>query len=78
MTIPGMVNQVIGCLLATSVLAVIGIADILNAAKAASSDPNWLRFYKEAFLLVIVIYFAIGYGSARYGLWQRLARAGLH
>ncbi|MCP1845546.1 general L-amino acid transport system permease protein [Bradyrhizobium sp. USDA 4538] len=76
MVIPGLVNQAIGFLLATSLLAVIGIVDILNAAKAAAADPNWLGFYKEAFLLVAVIYFVIGYGGSRYSLWleQRLGR----
>ncbi|TWB93041.1 amino acid ABC transporter membrane protein 2 (PAAT family) [Bradyrhizobium macuxiense] len=80
MVIPGLVNQAIGFLLATSLLAVIGIVDILNAAKAAATDPNWLGFYKEAFLVVAAIYFAIGYGGSRYSLWleRRLGRCGPH
>jgi len=80
MVIPGLVNQAIGFLLATSLLAVIGIVDILNASKAAATDPNWLGFYKEAFLVVAVIYFVMGYGGSRYSLWleRRLGRAGQH
>jgi len=75
MVIPGLVTQAIGFLLATSLLAVIGIVDILTAAKAAAADPNWLGFYKEAFFIVAVLYFVIGYGGSRYSHWleRRLA-----
>jgi general L-amino acid transport system permease protein len=73
--IPGLVNLAIGFLLATSLLAVIGILDLLNAAKASTTDPNWLGFYDEAYLVVAVIYFVFGYGGSRYSLWleQRLS-----
>jgi general L-amino acid transport system permease protein len=67
--IPGMVNLAIGFLLATSLLAVIGIFDILNAARAAATDPGWLGFYNEAYLTVALIYFAICFGASRYSLW---------
>ncbi|MBS7535973.1 amino acid ABC transporter permease [Ancylobacter sonchi] len=74
--IPGLVNQAIGFLLATSLLAVIGIFDLLNAAKASAADPSWLGFYDEAYLVVAAIYFAFGYGGSRYSLWleRRLHR----
>jgi general L-amino acid transport system permease protein len=78
MVVPGLVNLAIGFLLATSLLAVIGIMDILNAAKAAATDPSWLGFYTEAFLMVALIYFAIGFGGSRYSLWleRRLGASG--
>lgn len=69
LVIPGLVNQAIGFLLATSLLAVIGIFDILNAAKSSTTDPNWLGFYDEAYLVVAFIYFIFGYGGSRYSLW---------
>ncbi|WCK05102.1 amino acid ABC transporter permease [Agrobacterium tumefaciens] len=73
--IPGMVNLAIGFLLATSLLAVIGVFDLLNAARAAATDPGWLGFYNEAYLLVALIYFAICFGASRYSLWlERLLR----
>lgn len=67
--IPGLVNLAIGFLLATSLLAVIGVFDLLNAAKASTTDPAWLGFYDEAYLIVAVIYFVFGYGGSRYSLW---------
>lgn len=78
--IPGMVNLAIGFLLATSLLAVIGIFDLLNAARASAADPQWLGFYNEAYLVVAVIYFVICFGASRYSRWleKRLAAGSRH
>lgn len=67
--IPGIVNLAIGFLLATSLLAVIGIFDLLNAARASAADPQWLGFYNEAYIVVAVIYFVICFGASRYSQW---------
>ncbi len=67
--IPSMVNLAIGFLLATSLLAVIGIFDLLNAARASAADPQWLGFYNEAYLVVAVVYFVICFGASRYSRW---------
>ena len=67
--IPGLVNLAIGFLLATSLLAVIGILDLLNAARASTTDPKWLGFYDEAYLVVAVIYFVFCFGGSRYSRW---------
>lgn len=76
LVIPGMVNLAIGFLLATSLLAVIGIFDLLNAARASATDPNWLGFYNEAYLVVAIVYFVICFGASRYSLWlERRLRA---
>lgn len=76
--IPGMVNLAIGFLLATSLLAVIGIFDILNAARASASDPSWLGFYNEAYIAVAFIYFVICFGASRYSLWLERRLRGHH
>ncbi|PZO74100.1 MAG: amino acid ABC transporter permease [Mesorhizobium amorphae] len=67
--IPGIVNLAIGFLLATSLLAVIGVFDLLNAARAAATDPAWLGFYDESYLLVATIYFVLCFAGSRYSLW---------
>ncbi|WP_377298652.1 amino acid ABC transporter permease [Rhizobium sp. SGZ-381] len=73
--IPGMVNLAIGFLLATSLLAVIGIFDLLNAARASATDPAWLGFYNEAYFLVAIVYFVICFSGSRYSIWlERLLR----
>ncbi|WP_312794003.1 amino acid ABC transporter permease [Tianweitania sp.] len=77
LVIPGLVNLAIGFLLATSLLAVIGIFDLLNAARASATDPQWLGFYDEAYLTVAVIYFVFCYAGSRYSRWLE-RRLGSH
>ena len=67
--IPGMVNLAIGFLLATSLVAVIGVFDLLNAAKAAATDPQWLGFYDKSYLFVAAIYFVLCLTGSRYSRW---------
>lgn len=67
--VPALVNQAIGFLLATSLLATIGIFDLLNAARASATDPKWLGYYDEAYMLVAFIYFILCYGGSRYSIW---------
>ena len=76
LVIPGLVNLAIGFLLATSLLAVIGIFDLLNAARASATDPGWLGFYNEAYFVAAIVYFVICFGASRYSLWlERRLRA---
>lgn len=77
--IPGMVNLAIGFLLATSLLAVIGIFDLLNTARAAATDPAWLGFYNEAYFVVALTYFVICFSGSRYSLWlERVLQRAAH
>lgn len=69
LVIPGLVTLAIGFLLATSLLAVIGIFDLLNAAKASAVDPAWLGFYDEAYLVAAAIYFGFCHAGSRYSRW---------
>ncbi|WP_246663475.1 amino acid ABC transporter permease [Phyllobacterium endophyticum] len=46
--IPALVNLAIGIVLNSTLVAVIGIFDLLNAAKNAANDPVWLGFYDES------------------------------
>jgi general L-amino acid transport system permease protein len=67
--IPAIVNLSIGIVLNTSLLAVIGIYDLLNAAKTSATDPNWLGFYSEAYIFAALVYFTICFTGSRYSLW---------
>ncbi|WP_245435328.1 amino acid ABC transporter permease [Microvirga calopogonii] len=71
--VPALVTLAIGIFQATSLVAVVGIFDLLNAAKASATDPNWLGFYDEAFVFVALIYFALCFSASRYSLWLERA-----
>jgi general L-amino acid transport system permease protein len=73
--IPGMVNTFIGFFKATSIVTVVGIYDILTAAKRAMADRVWQGFGTEAYLFIAVIYFIFCFAMSRYsqGLEKRLA-----
>ncbi len=40
---------------AGGLLAVIGIYDLLNAAKTSATDPAWLGFYSEAYIFAALV-----------------------
>lgn len=78
--IPAIVNLSIGIVLNTSLLAVIGIYDLLNAAKTSATDPTWLGFYTEAYVFAAAVYFVICFSGSRYSIWleKRLNAAARH
>ncbi len=77
--IPAIVNLSVGILLNTSLLAVIGIYDLLNTARASATDPQWLGFYTEAYIFSAILYFAFSVIASRYSLWlEAYLRASQH
>ncbi len=70
LVIPPMVNTFISFLKDTSLVIIIGLFDLLSAAKAALTDPAWRGFYKEAYLFTAVIYFFFCFFMSQYS--QRL------
>ena len=42
-------------------MAVIGLFDLLGAAKAVIVDPKWVGFGVEVYLFVAVVYFVFCY-----------------
>jgi general L-amino acid transport system permease protein len=65
-TIPALVSTFIGFFKETSLVAVIGLFDLLGAAKAVMADPKWIGFGVEVYLFVAAIYFAFCYAVSRY------------
>jgi general L-amino acid transport system permease protein len=65
-TIPALVNTFIVAFKDTSLVAVIGLFDLLGAAKAAIVDPKWIGFGIEVYLFVAAIYFVFCYAVSRY------------
>ena len=66
MVIPPMVNTFIGLFKDTSLVLIIGLLDILNAAKVAVADPQWRGFGPEAYFGVSLIYFIFCFAMSKY------------
>ncbi|WP_370674671.1 amino acid ABC transporter permease [Pleomorphomonas sp. PLEO] len=63
------VNLAVGIFQDTTLVAIIGMFDLLNAARAAATDPNWIGFYAEAYVFAAAVYFVFCFTAARYSLW---------
>jgi general L-amino acid transport system permease protein len=66
--IPSFVSIAIGFFQDTSLIAIIGLFDLLGTARIAAQDPEWLGFHTEAFMFVGVLYYLGSAVLARYGL----------
>ncbi len=77
LVIPPLVNTFIGFFKDTSLVLIIGIYDLLQAAKVALDDPHWQAYSVEVYLTVAAIYFIFCYTMARYsrGLERELGRS---
>ncbi len=64
--IPPIANTCIGIFKDTSLVVLIGLFDLLGAAKAALADPAWRGFPAEVYLFTAAIYFVFCYGMSRY------------
>jgi general L-amino acid transport system permease protein len=70
--IPALVNTFIAFVKDTSLVAIIGVFDLLGAAKVVIVDPKWTGFGVEVYLFVAAIYFSLCFAVSRYS--QRLER----
>ncbi|MGH7647752.1 MAG: ABC transporter permease subunit, partial [Gemmatimonadaceae bacterium] len=74
--LPSFISIAVGFFQDTSLIVIIGLFDLLNTARSAAQDPNWLGFYTEAFVFAGAIYFLGSATLSWYGLWleRRMAR----
>jgi general L-amino acid transport system permease protein len=75
-SIPPLVNTFIGLFKDTSLVAIIGLFDVLLALKTALGEPAWSGFGVEAYLFAALIYFVFCYAMSQYSqsLERDLAR----
>lgn len=69
LVIPPIVNQFISCLKDTSLVTIVGLFDLLTAAKVSMTDPEWRPFFVEAYIFVALIYWVICYAMSKYSQW---------
>ena len=77
-SIPPLVNTFIGLFKDTSLVAIIGLFDVLLALKTALGEPAWSGFGVEAYLFAALIYFVFCYAMSQYSqaLERETSRAG--
>jgi general L-amino acid transport system permease protein len=64
--IPPLVNTFIGMFKDTSLVVIIGIYDLLGAAKISTIEPAWRGFSVEAYIFVSIIYFVFCFAMSKY------------
>jgi len=67
-----LVSIFISLLKDTSLVVVIGVFDLTQAAKSALADPQWQGFSTEAYLFIAAIYFVLCFFMSQYS--RRLER----
>lgn len=64
--IPSLVNTYIAFFKDTSLVTVIGLFDLLGAAKAVIVDPQWVGFGVEVYAFVAAVYFTFCFAVSSY------------
>lgn len=80
--IPNIVNNAIGLLKDTTLVAIVNIFDFLKTIQATLSDPSWRgpTIPYSAYMFAAMIFFVMCYGMARYSMYmeKRLATGHRH
>lgn len=64
--IPNIVSNFIGLFKDTTLVAIIGLFDLLGMVKAMSNDTNWIGLIDEPYLIAAAIYFVGCFAMSRY------------
>jgi general L-amino acid transport system permease protein len=64
--VPALVNTFIALFKDTSLVMVIGLFDLLGAARAVVADPKWFGSGWRVYLFVGAVYFVFGFAVSRY------------
>ena len=72
--VPPLVNTFIGLFKDTSLVAIIGIFDLLTTVKVSLNEPKWAGFGIEAYLFVALVYFVFCFSMSRYSRTLELKR----
>ena len=69
LVIPGLANNVLSLLKDTTLVAVIGLLDLLGVAKASMADTEWLGFTKEAYIFAALVFWVFCFAISRYSVY---------
>ncbi len=68
LVIPGIVNTFIALFKDTSLVIIIGLFDLLNSIKQATTDPAWLGMATEGYVFAALIFWIFCFGMSRYSM----------
>lgn len=68
LVIPGLANNFLSLLKDTTLVAVIGLLDLLGVAKASMADAEWLGYTKEAYVFAAVVFWVMCFAVSRYSV----------
>jgi general L-amino acid transport system permease protein len=74
--VPPLVNTFIGLFKDTSLVAIIGLFELLQAVKVSLGEPAWSGFGVEGYLFVALVYFAFCFSMSRYSRRLELNSSG--
>jgi general L-amino acid transport system permease protein len=71
MVIPGIVNSFISLFKDTSLVAIVGIFDLLKTIEASNNDPNWATPVTSytGYAFAALFYWVFCFGMSRYSQW---------
>jgi general L-amino acid transport system permease protein len=70
--IPAIVGQFIGLFKDTTLVAIVGLTELLGAARLITAQPDWLGARREPYVFIALIYFTVNLIMATYS--RRLER----
>ncbi len=75
--VPGIINTVVNLFKDTTLVMLIGLADVFGTVNQALKDPAWLGYAKEGYLFSAAVFFVCCYAMSAYGrsMERRLARS---
>ena len=68
LVIPGLANNFLSLFKDTTLVAVIGLLDLLGIAKAAMADSEWLGFTKESYVFAAIVFWVFCFAISRYSV----------
>src|SRR5882724_6745542 len=64
--VPGIVNNIVDLFKDTSLVTIIGLADLLGAVNQSLKDPAWLGLAKEGYVFTAFVFFVCCFGMSSY------------
>jgi general L-amino acid transport system permease protein len=66
--IPNIVSNFIGLFKDTTLVAIIGLKDLMLQVDASGKDRDWLGLFREPYFVAASIYFVFCYAMSKYSL----------